>query len=287
MAHASSALRRLQHPDLPGIPLYPDLLAPAQARQVRRRFRFSVASLDWALVLPSLLIAFVCTLGISRSAEEPGAKDQRLATRVQSPASPGAQQRPPPESVPAEPTRLEPAAPVDEATAHIVESQAPPTDTLDRQALHNLVLQASRPPVPAQARIRITPERSAETERRAKPPAVPNPTAKPSEGSNPKMPGVPSFKALAGTWAPRASACPKRSKGGGEFIPVVISAESAVSESASCAFERKRPDGAQWQVVARCSNAQDQWTANIRLALANERLEWTSERGRQTYLRCS
>jgi hypothetical protein len=41
-----------------------------------------------------------------------------------------------------------------------------------------------------------------------------------------------------------------------------------------------------WDVVARCSNSREPWTANVSLSVKDNHLSWKSQRGTQTYLRC-
>ena len=53
-----------------------------------------------------------------------------------------------------------------------------------------------------------------------------------------------------------------------------------------CTFESKRQTKLGWDVVARCSNSHERWTANVSLNVKDNRLSWKSQRGTQTYLRC-
>ena len=68
---------------------------------------------------------------------------------------------------------------------------------------------------------------------------------------------------------------------------MVLGEDRARAGTASCTFLKKTPAGVGWSIVARCSDSGRTWTANIRLTLAGRRLSWASERGTQTYLRCS
>jgi len=68
---------------------------------------------------------------------------------------------------------------------------------------------------------------------------------------------------------------------------MILGEDRARAGTASCTFLKKTQAGAGWSILAQCSDGAKNWTANIRLALAGRRLSWVSERGTQTYLRCS
>ena len=51
---------------------------------------------------------------------------------------------------------------------------------------------------------------------------------------------------------------------------------------ALCAFENKRQTKLGWDVVARCSNSHERWTANVSLSVKDNRLAWKSQRGTET-----
>lgn len=115
------------------------------------------------------------------------------------------------------------------------------------------------------------------------PSAQPAPAAPPSE----PRPDVPAqLGPILGTWW--ADACPKPAERKAA-VPMVLGEDRARAGTASCAFQRKtQAAGAAgaWTIVARCSDGGSSWTAHIRLALAGKRLNWSSERGTQTYVRC-
>jgi len=90
---------------------------------------------------------------------------------------------------------------------------------------------------------------------------------------------------FVGVWGVDASACSPR-PGRNGFLPAVIGSRGAHAGETSCTFESKRRTARGWNVVANCSNAQDRWTANVRLMIIGDQLTWTSERGSQSYLRC-
>ncbi len=90
---------------------------------------------------------------------------------------------------------------------------------------------------------------------------------------------------FVGVWGIDASACSPR-PGRTGFLPAVIGSRGAHAGETSCTFESKRRTARGWNVVANCANAQDRWTANVRLMIVGDQLTWTSERGSQSYLRC-
>jgi NAD(P)H-flavin reductase len=90
---------------------------------------------------------------------------------------------------------------------------------------------------------------------------------------------------VAGVWAPDASACPS-AHNRKKLIPAVITADGASAGDTFCAFKRKKPIDSGLDVVASCSNANQRWTAKVRLTVNGKRLTWSSERGTQAYFRC-
>jgi ferredoxin-NADP reductase len=91
--------------------------------------------------------------------------------------------------------------------------------------------------------------------------------------------------AVAGVWAPDASACPS-AQNRKRLIPAVITADGASAGDTFCAFKKKKQTETGFDVVANCSNSNQRWTANVRLTVNGNRLIWSSRRGTQTYLRC-
>ena len=97
---------------------------------------------------------------------------------------------------------------------------------------------------------------------------------------------APEFKAFVGTWATSPNGCPKRPKEG-EFIPIVIGPHGAKAGDTSCLFSDKVPEAAGWKVRAQCTAPRERWTAKVQLSLSGDRLSWASERGNQSYVRCT
>jgi hypothetical protein len=110
------------------------------------------------------------------------------------------------------------------------------------------------------------------------------PDVETASAADPKPEPPAAREKFVGTWWP--DACPSQAERR-TAVPMVLGEDRARAGTASCTFLKKTPGGAGWSIVARCSDGAKTWTANIRLALAGRRLSWVSERGTQTYLRCS
>ena len=89
---------------------------------------------------------------------------------------------------------------------------------------------------------------------------------------------------FVGIWAADARACSALDRSG--FLLTVIDTDGARAGETLCAFENKRQTKLGWDVVARCCNSHERWTANVSLSVKDNRLSWKSQRGTQTYLRC-
>ncbi len=92
-------------------------------------------------------------------------------------------------------------------------------------------------------------------------------------------------EAYVGVWATEAAACSSRRQPDAS-LPTVVESNLARAGEASCLFQSKRRVGSDWAVVAKCTTPGENWTAHVRLTVANDRLTWASERGSQEYLRC-
>ena len=110
------------------------------------------------------------------------------------------------------------------------------------------------------------------------------PDVETASAADPKPEPPAAREKFVGTWWP--DACPSQAERR-TAVPMILGEDRARAGTASCTFLKKTPGGAGWSIVARCSDGAKTWTANIRLALAGRRLSWASERGTQTYLRCS
>ena len=67
---------------------------------------------------------------------------------------------------------------------------------------------------------------------------------------------------------------------------VWINAQRAKSDGGLCEFTSFQPASVGWRVQAVCMVGTDTWNANILLQASEDRLIWSSERGRTTYFRC-
>jgi peptidoglycan hydrolase-like protein with peptidoglycan-binding domain len=86
-----------------------------------------------------------------------------------------------------------------------------------------------------------------------------------------------------GSWAKDTGAC--QSVQGS--APLVIRSRGAEAAVGKCDFRSvKREAVATWRVQAACTADKQEWTANISLKLTGSNLNWSSERGNETYVRC-
>jgi hypothetical protein len=92
-------------------------------------------------------------------------------------------------------------------------------------------------------------------------------------------------EAYVGVWATEPGACSSRRQAEAS-LPTVVESNRARAGDTSCVFQRKRRVGSDWAMVAKCTTPGENWTAHVRLIVANNRLTWESERGSQEYLRC-
>ena len=92
--------------------------------------------------------------------------------------------------------------------------------------------------------------------------------------------------AIVGIWAPDLGTCSARDFREG-MLPAVINADGAWAGDTFCVFEDKKEAETAWNMVAKCSNPREHWTAKVRLTVHGNRLTWTSKRGTQVYTRCA
>jgi len=91
---------------------------------------------------------------------------------------------------------------------------------------------------------------------------------------------------FAGVWATNEKACTPQLKRNG-LLPALISSQGAWAGETTCAFKTSKRAGNTWTFAAVCSDPRKSWKANVRLSVAGNRLTWTSERGSQSYVRCT
>jgi peptidoglycan hydrolase-like protein with peptidoglycan-binding domain len=90
---------------------------------------------------------------------------------------------------------------------------------------------------------------------------------------------------FVGVWGASNAACSAQSGAKG-LLPAVIDNGGARAGETVCKFKQKQQVGDHWSFVASCANRNDRWTARVQLETNGNRLTWSSQRGRQTYLRC-
>ncbi len=87
-----------------------------------------------------------------------------------------------------------------------------------------------------------------------------------------------------GGWAKDIEECQHPLDGG---APLKIRARGAETNRGRCDFRSvKREAAAVWRIHAACSAEASAWNANISLKLTGSNLNWSSERGTETYVRC-
>ncbi len=95
---------------------------------------------------------------------------------------------------------------------------------------------------------------------------------------------VPASSTFIGGWAQSVEEC-KRYRGSG--APLVIRSRGAETDGVKCSFKSvKREVATMWRIQAACSAAGQSWNADVSLKLIGSNLNWSSERGSETYVRC-
>jgi hypothetical protein len=94
--------------------------------------------------------------------------------------------------------------------------------------------------------------------------------------------GVRASATFIGGWAWSDEACRT-----GSGAPIVIRPTGASTDGGKCDFRSvKRETAATWRIQAACSVGERMWHANVNLKLTASNLNWTSERGTDTFVRC-
>jgi hypothetical protein len=91
---------------------------------------------------------------------------------------------------------------------------------------------------------------------------------------------------IVGIWAPDAGSCSLRDFRQG-LLPTIINTDGAWAGETFCTFRNRKQLETGWRVVANCTNANEQWTTQVRLTIKGDRLTWASKRGTQVYRRCT
>jgi hypothetical protein len=87
-----------------------------------------------------------------------------------------------------------------------------------------------------------------------------------------------------GGWAQSVEEC-QRFRGAG--APLMIRSRGAETDNVKCSFRSiKREVATAWRIQAACSAGGQSWNANVSLKLIGSNLNWSSEKGKETYVRC-
>jgi hypothetical protein len=95
---------------------------------------------------------------------------------------------------------------------------------------------------------------------------------------------VPASSTFIGGWAQSVEEC-QHFHGAG--APLVIRSRGAETENVKCSFKSvKRELATAWRAQATCSAGGQTWNSNVSLRLTGSTLNWSSENGKETYVRC-
>jgi hypothetical protein len=95
---------------------------------------------------------------------------------------------------------------------------------------------------------------------------------------------VPASSTFIGGWAQSVEEC-QHFRGAG--APLVIRSRGAETENVKCSFKSvKRELATAWRAQATCTAGGQTWNSNVSLKLTGSSLNWSSENGKETYVRC-
>ncbi len=95
---------------------------------------------------------------------------------------------------------------------------------------------------------------------------------------------VPASSTFIGGWAQSVEEC-QQFHGAG--APLVIRSRGAETDNVKCSFKSvKRELATSWHAQATCSAGGQSWNSNVSLKLTGSSLNWASETGKETYVRC-
>jgi hypothetical protein len=95
---------------------------------------------------------------------------------------------------------------------------------------------------------------------------------------------VPASSTFIGGWAQSVEECQHFHRAG---APLLIRSRGAETENVKCSFKSvKRELATAWRVQATCSAGGQSWNSNVSLKLTGSSLNWSSENGKETYVRC-
>jgi hypothetical protein len=95
---------------------------------------------------------------------------------------------------------------------------------------------------------------------------------------------TPQERSFVGGWALSLGDC---NKGSGGTAPTIITEEKAEAFGGSCIFHSMQWESDAWKTRATCSVNDKTWIANITLKISGNRLSWSSEKGKISYIRCA
>jgi hypothetical protein len=95
---------------------------------------------------------------------------------------------------------------------------------------------------------------------------------------------VPASSTFIGGWAQSVEECQQFH---GTGAPLVIRSRGAETDNVKCSFKSvKRELATSWHAQATCSAGGQSWNSNVSLKLTGSSLNWASENGKETYVRC-
>jgi hypothetical protein len=95
---------------------------------------------------------------------------------------------------------------------------------------------------------------------------------------------VPASNTFIGGWAQSVEECQQFH---GTGAPLVIRSRGAETDNVKCSFKSvKRELATSWHAQATCSAGGQSWNSNVNLKLTGSSLNWASENGKETYVRC-
>jgi hypothetical protein len=90
---------------------------------------------------------------------------------------------------------------------------------------------------------------------------------------------------MTGLWAPTREACSESPDA--EYLPMRLTSAQASAGDGTCDFLSGTPNGRAWDLVAQCTDGVTDWVSDVRLSVNGGELTWASQKGTQTYVRCS
>ncbi len=134
-------------------------------------------------------------------------------------------------------------------------------------------------------KIDAKPDQRVETNPDQKADAKPDQTTSSPKGSADLPKQVRLSSSMTGLWAPTREACSESPDA--EYLPMRLTSAQASAGDGTCDFLSGTPNGRAWDLVAQCTDGVTDWVSDVRLSVNNGELTWASQKGTQTYVRCS